>query len=182
MSSSGSHFHYVCTQAEAWELIEAHQQFWVSNCGCREKKGKCERSKMEVCLQFVEESEASGSGKRTLSMAEVAGIMFDAAEKHLVTRPFRGAQDRTVTEGICFCCDDCCEYFTKPSENQCDKGDLIELTDMEACTHCGDCVPVCYFKARSMTDHLIVNRESCYGCGLCADVCPEACIEMMLRT
>ncbi|MCX6639976.1 MAG: 4Fe-4S binding protein [bacterium] len=181
MSSAGSHFHYVCTHAEAWELIEERSQFWVSNCGCRENKGKCERSRMDLCLQFAPNTEASGSGKRTLSKAEVAGILYEASEKHLVARPFHGLKDYTVTEGICFCCDDCCEYFTKPEENHCDKGQFIEQTDFKVCNHCGDCVSVCRFGARMMNGQLSVDREKCYGCGLCAELCPLECIEMAAR-
>jgi heterodisulfide reductase subunit A-like polyferredoxin len=87
----------------------------------------------------------------------------------------------TETDGICFCCDDCCDYFVKPGE-KCDKGDLIESTDSDRCKNCGACVEVCYFRAREVEDgRLTVEAENCYGCGLCTDVCPEACIQMVSR-
>jgi len=44
--------HYVCTLDEARRIIAAHDQFSVSNCGCREAKGVCGRSRMDVCLYF----------------------------------------------------------------------------------------------------------------------------------
>ncbi|UCC13084.1 MAG: 4Fe-4S dicluster domain-containing protein, partial [candidate division WOR-3 bacterium] len=47
---------------------------------------------------------------------------------------------------------------------------------------CGDCVDVCYFKAREMKDdRLVITRQNCYGCGLCANVCPESVIRMWKR-
>jgi hypothetical protein len=30
-----SPMHYVCTPDQAWQLVQEHQQFWVSNCYCR---------------------------------------------------------------------------------------------------------------------------------------------------
>lgn len=172
--------HYVCTREKAWELAKAHKRFWVSNCGCRESRGQCARSRMDVCLMFTESDPGSGSGKREVTLKEVADIFREAKTNHLVTRPFRN-ETRTDTDGICFCCDDCCGYFLNPTE-KCDKGALIESTDIDACELCGTCAQVCYFKAREVNSTgMSVNRLRCYGCGLCADVCPEGCIEMVPR-
>jgi ferredoxin len=53
---------------------------------------------------------------------------------------------------------------------------------MDACTHCGECVALCYFGVRKIiSDKLEVNHEGCAGCGLCVDVCPEKCIKMVER-
>lgn len=177
-------FHYVCTRDQAKEIAGRFDRYWVMNCGCREERGaKCARSRMDVCLMFKEESAGSGgSGKKKISSAELEEIFKEAEEKHLVSRPFRNEEDRTKTEGICFCCDDCCWHFVKATENICDKGTLIENTTMDGCNHCGECVEVCYFGARKM-DHgeLALNRDECYGCGLCVDVCPTECIETLPR-
>jgi len=160
---------------------------------------------MDLCLFFdTAEMQGTGSDFKEVDREFVEGILKEAAEKHLVTRPFRYEADRTRDQGICFCCDDCCGYF-KSDEWGCDPGKYIEETDMEACTQCGDCVEVCYFKARKMIDgKLVINQEGyyflkdgstnygnapkgygcygCAGCGLCLDVCPEDCIEMVERT
>ena len=59
---------------------------------------------------------------------------------------------------------------------------MIETTKVEDCSDCGECVDVCYFKARKIADgKLVIARERCYGCGLCRDVCPTGCIEMLPR-
>jgi len=177
MNDSQVPCHYVCTHDEARNLVEARKHFWVSNCGCRERRGHCARSRMDVCLMFNPEDQGSGSGKHEATLKEAQAILGEAGEKHLVTRPFRN-KERTGTDGICFCCDDCCGYFLDPTE-RCDKGDLAAVTDLNLCTDCGVCVEVCYFGARTMTaGGLAVDAARCYGCGLCVAVCPEGCIEM----
>jgi len=176
-------FHYVCTPKEARELVRQHDRFWVSNCGCRESRGKCDRSRIDVCLMFRDDIAGSGgSGKREISPAELEEIFQEAKQKHLVTRPFRNEKNMTETDGICFCCDDCCEYFLNPSVIKCDKGASIEMTDRDKCNNCGICVDVCYFGARKMGDgELVLKRDNCYGCGLCVEVCPEDCLKMVPR-
>ena len=174
--------HYVCTRAQARKLAEPVSKFWVSNCGCREGGPGCKRSRIDVCLIFSESDPGSGTGRHEVSREFVEGIFKEAEEKHLVTRPFRNPEDKTVTDGICFCCDDCCGYF-KDEDEKCDKGSLIELTDMNACTQCGNCVGVCYFHARDMLNgELKIDRDKCYGCGLCQHVCPADCIKMVERS
>jgi ferredoxin len=177
-------FHYVCTREEARNLVERHKRFWVSNCGCREKRGHCDRSRLDVCLMFKGDIAGSGgSGKKEVSLTDVKQILQEAEEKHLVSRPFRNEDDMTLTDGICFCCDDCCEYFNNPSEIRSDKGAFIEETDGEKCTNCGLCVDVCYFGARKMDgEELVIDRNNCYGCGLCVEVCLEDCLQMVSRS
>jgi len=169
--------HYVCTHERAAELIAKRSRFWVSNCGCRESRGQCARSRMDVCLMFYEGEFASGSGKHEIGRADAEAILDEARTKHLVARPWRN-EARSATDGICFCCDDCCGYFLDPNE-RCDKGELAAVTDLNRCTDCGVCVEVCYFGARAMVaGGLAVDAARCYGCGLCAAVCPEECIDM----
>jgi Pyruvate/2-oxoacid:ferredoxin oxidoreductase delta subunit len=181
MSDDKSPMHYVSTREELKAIADRQTRFWVSNCGCREgREGGCKRSRMDVCLMFAPVEGSSGTNKRVISRAEMEAIFREAEEKHLVTRPFR-SEDRRTVEGSCFCCDDCCGYF-QTSEYQCDKGQMIELTDPRECTDCGACVDVCHFKARRMVDgKLVLERDKCFGCGLCRDVCAVNCIKMVPR-
>lgn len=175
-------FHYVCTLERAREIVKSHENFWVSNCGCRENREQCERSRIDICLLFRDDISASDTGKKEISKVEVEDILQEAKEKHLVTRPFRNEMNMNETNGICFCCDDCCEYFLYPDKNKCDKGTLIQSRNPDKCSNCGVCVEVCYFGARNMENNLlIINHNACYGCGLCVDVCPENCIKMVLK-
>jgi ferredoxin len=181
VQDSETALHYVCTHDEARELVKHVDRFWVSNCGCREERGGCGRSRIDVCLMFTPEYSSSGSGMKEIAGEFIEGLFQEAAQKRLVTRPFRDFEKKEGTAGICFCCDDCCGYFVDDDEI-CDKGAKVEKTVAEACTDCGLCADVCYFKARTMeSGRLAVDREKCYGCGLCVDVCPEDCVTMADR-
>jgi Pyruvate/2-oxoacid:ferredoxin oxidoreductase delta subunit len=172
--------HFVSTHTEARTLIDDHERFWVSNCGCREARGGCARSRVDVCLIFVEQDGGSGSYRRAITRVEAEAVLRTAGDRHLVARPFRDVHTGAC-EGICFCCDDCCGYFRDPAE-ACDKGAFIESTHLDTCTHCGDCVALCYFHARVLKENrLELTRESCYGCGLCADGCPMDCVALVPR-
>jgi len=182
MSDADLAFHYVCTLGEAREIVARQERFWVSNCGCREERGQCDRSRMDLCLMFRDDFPSGGTGLHEATRGEVEAILQETESKHLVSRPFRNEQDRSLIDGICFCCDDCCGYFLHPDENICDRGRFIEETDLDACTGCGDCAAVCYFGVRMMDEGgLLIQRENCYGCGLCADVCPAVCVSMAER-
>jgi len=172
--------HFVCTRDDASKMIDAQQKFWVSNCGCREgNPDGCKHSRTDVCLMFEGEEGSSGSGKREISKAEAVELIKEAKEKKLVCRPFRNTENM-ITEGVCFCCDDCCGYFLG-DDYACDKGTMIEQTDEGSCSNCGGCVDFCYFGARKIEDgKLVVNKDKCYGCALCVDDCPD-CIQMVLR-
>jgi Pyruvate/2-oxoacid:ferredoxin oxidoreductase delta subunit len=180
MGKKELNMHYVCTLDEAEGLAKDIKKFWVSNCGCREGKGKCKQSRMDVCVAFYSPDVLSGSNAHEISRKEMNEIFKEAKEKKLVPRPYRN-DERTITDGLCFCCNDCCSYFEYPDES-CDKGKLIEKTDMKPCSDCGICEDICHFGARIMHDgQLKIITKKCYGCGLCVDVCPEECIEMVKR-
>lgn len=180
MADANLAIHYVCTHEQAEALIRERSRFWLSNCGCREEKGTCSRSRIDVCLIFNYDDPGSGGDKKEITINDALEVLKEAREKFLVARPFRNLS-RTETDGICFCCDDCCGYFIDPSET-CDKGDLIAETNMDTCMHCGACEEVCYFKARGMVNSaLLVELDACCGCGLCVTVCPVDSIKVVKR-
>lgn len=41
MSECKPAMHYVCTRERGRALVRAYTRFFVSNCGCREKRGGC---------------------------------------------------------------------------------------------------------------------------------------------
>lgn len=181
MKSGEPHFHYVCTHDEAHGIAEGRERYWVANCGCREPRGECARSRTDVCLFLKPDLGRTFTGYREVDRAYVDGIFAEARKQRLVARPFRDDKDQSQAQGICFCCDCCCAYFLKPEEVS-GKGAEIETTDLEACIACGDCVDACYFEARRLDDDgLAVDANLCYGCGLCVDVCPGQCISMTPR-
>jgi ferredoxin len=171
--------HYVCTLDEARKIAGRHRRFWISECGCRQSRGGCARSRTDVCLQLREKTAATGPETREVDRAFVEGVFAEARDKKLVPRPFRDTRGRT--EGICFCCGDCCSYFTGIGNEKCDKGKMIEATNVAICMNCGNCEDACPFGARVLDGELKIDREKCYGCGLCVDACPEKCIRMAER-
>ncbi|MBF0548219.1 MAG: 4Fe-4S binding protein [Candidatus Riflebacteria bacterium] len=172
--------HYVCTLSEATDLINSQKDFWVIDCGCRKGKGSCKQSRMDVCLNFNTHLITKLEDAKKLSREGVEYILAEASSKRLVPRPFR-SEDRFQTEGICFCCSDCCGYFLS-AEEACDKGKFVEKTDLKNCTNCGLCENVCHFGSRLIEKaSLQIDHEKCFGCGLCVDVCPTNCIQMTKR-
>jgi len=180
MQDSTPTFHFTCTLEQALELVRRHDSFWVSNCGCREKRKVCTRSRLALCLYF-RDMEPSGTGMHPATRDEVDGILGEAKERHLVARPFRNEDDHSIIDGICFCCDDCCCYFLDPEKYRSDKGTMIECTDDDECVACGGCEAVCYYGARVVETDVVVHRDRCHGCGLCIDICPSGCITMVPR-
>lgn len=168
--------HFVCTEKEARVLLSQAERIIVAECGCRQERD-CQRSHSELCLWFVESGMRS---PRAITRAEAEQVLDYGKEKGLIFRPFRSATDKTVVEGLCLCCDCCCSYFRGLEAS--DKGQLVESTDLDSCTHCGLCVPVCFYKARSIAEgSLTITSEACYGCGVCVGACPLGSITMEER-
>ncbi|MDD3627725.1 MAG: 4Fe-4S binding protein [bacterium] len=174
--------HFICTHAEAREIVKKQKKFWISDCGCRlQNKEGCSRSRIDVCLGFSDNATSSSSNLKKATRKQVEELFKEADKKFLITRPFRNDKNPDVIEGICFCCDDCCGYF-RDQDEYCDPGKFTQETDKSKCTNCGECISVCYFAARSYNNQeLIIYPDNCLGCGLCISVCPEACIKMVSR-
>lgn len=175
--------HSVCTRDEAREIVGARDRFWLSTCWCREEKGKCARSPMDICLSFREDSPANPAGMKEIPRDEALTLIGDAREWGLVSRAFARKGGDGEIEGICFCCDDCCAFFTERIQDKPARGRFIESTIEGCCSSCGMCERACRFGARMMDEgELVVIRYKCYGCGVCAETCPTDCIEMIPRT
>ncbi|MBN2379399.1 4Fe-4S binding protein [candidate division WOR-3 bacterium] len=155
-------FHFVCTREEARDIIAQHDRFWVEDCGCRIRGSGCKRSRIDVCLYFDPGTDISGEGLKEVDKEFVEGILVEAEVNHLVSQPFRYREDKSRILGICFCCDDCCEYILDEDKKS-DKGRFQEHTDLEICSNCGNCVEVCYFNVRKMSEGiLVINQEGCW--------------------
>jgi Pyruvate/2-oxoacid:ferredoxin oxidoreductase delta subunit len=93
---------------------------------------------------------------------------------------------------LCSCCSCCCAGMEVEmlSRKKGIKGIKLTapsgysaVTDMEKCTVCGNCIQICPYKARQVTEHegekkLIESIELCMGCGVCVDSCPEKAISL----
>ena len=56
---------------------------------------------------------------------------------------------------------------------------LFADIDADACTDCGLCERICFFRAIHPADgYRVVDKADCDGCGLCVQWCPVNAIEL----
>jgi MinD superfamily P-loop ATPase len=113
--------------------------------------------------QIVVISGKGGTGKTVLSAcfgvlarnAVLADVDVDASNFHLLLRP--EIRERHVFRS----------------------GQRARI-DVEKCTGCGKCLPLCRFDALTEDGEGTVSVEpfSCEGCGVCFHVCPEKAVEL----
>ena len=93
-----------------------------------------------------------------------------------------------LVEAICNCERRYCSYwrnrFQSGVPDFCIKGHYIARIKPEACSSCGDCVPMCQFNAihnSVLASTTAVDATQCFGCGLCRAACRYDAIEMVPR-
>jgi electron transport complex protein RnfB len=170
--------HQIWTMGDVKAAIPKQKKYWISNCGCREEKGKKCKHGLHTCLGFDPEYTSTKSALSEADRAEVDKLIAFAEKEHLVPRPW--VSDKGEIKASCFCCPCCCYYITTGKDNV--HGKMIEKTDMGVCTSCGACVEYCYFGARALKDgELKVDSKKCMGCGVCVATCPTEAIVMEKR-
>ncbi|OGL47056.1 MAG: hypothetical protein A2161_20085 [Candidatus Schekmanbacteria bacterium RBG_13_48_7] len=181
------HIHRVCTYEEAETAIRQHSVIYLNNCFCRTpaKEGKTPWSycghAIENCMGFHKpKEEDSPYIYREINREESLKLFEDWKKQGNF---FRFMEN---DEWICFCCGCGCGWFRDKEGNkvidQCLKSSFIEKTNIEKCTLCGDCVPVCAFQARSVENNeMAVQTSLCYGCSACEYACSEKAIVMVPR-
>lgn len=56
---------------------------------------------------------------------------------------------------------------------------MAAVVDVEKCTGCESCVPVCPVEAIVMENgKAVISEDDCIECGVCVDECPEGAISM----
>jgi len=172
--------HVIWTMKEAREVIDKQENFWLSDCSCREGRGnKCKKGQ-RVCLGFSEQATSTSTNRGRVDKAEVEKLLKFAAEEELVPRPFVDEDGRAIA--VCFCCPCCCDYILGKPGTENVAGKSIERTDRSKCTACGSCVDICYFGARKIENGALkIDSAKCYGCGLCVDACAPGAVTMTAR-
>lgn len=170
--------HNVITYGRAREIVENAPGFYVLDCVCRVLNENCEHPK-RVCMGLKKSYEFEGADN--ISKAEAHAIVAEAEESHLVPTYIESDNG----EGwFCFCCGCCCipiRQFLFDGQGTI-ANDVIEFTDNDLCSACGDCVDVCQFGARSLTnDEIQIDERLCLGCGVCVDVCSTEAISLIIR-
>lgn len=141
---------------------------------------------MEVCFLLNDAADryvAEGIG-RSVSLEEAMEALRQANERGLVHLTIYNPDQYVYA--VCSCCPCCCHdlQFLRlyGRSDLIAHSEYVARTNMEACTHCGDCVERCLFGARVWQDgQMSYDAATCYGCGLCVTVCPADATVMQRR-
>jgi len=176
---------WVLPTEQAAEILRDARSVAVQACECRVHYQRCDHP-LDVCLLLndVADGLVAKGEAHPVSMAEATEILRKANESGLVHLTLYMPDHRIYA--LCSCCPCCChdlqiiEAFERPDLMV--RSDYVALTDRATCIDCGDCVPRCYFGARSWRDEQVVyDPDACVGCGLCVTVCPVEATIMVLR-
>ncbi len=133
--------------------------------------------------QFAEHAVRYNDGKY-ISDAEAREIVTGLRDLGAVHMVFHEREDLSLPElGICNCCWDCCGVIG--SYNRGITGlhfrayYLAEISDLNACTHCGRCARFCPVNAISVDkESIAIDTRTCIGCGQCAVQCKKYAVRL----
>lgn len=176
---------WVLPTEQVVEFLRNARSFALTHCECRSRYQRCDNP-LEVCFLLNDAADryvAEGKG-RHVSLEEAMDALRQANERGLVHLTVYNPEQHVFA--VCSCCSCCCHDFQFLQSYG--RGDLIAYseyvaqTNLEECTHCGDCIERCVFEARVWEDgQMSYNPDACYGCGLCATVCPVEATIMQRR-
>jgi Pyruvate/2-oxoacid:ferredoxin oxidoreductase delta subunit len=177
---------WVVPTEQVIEFLRNARSFAVTNCDCRSHYQRCDNP-LEVCLLLNDTADryvAAGFGRR-VSLEEAASLLRQANERGLVHLTIYNPDQYVYA--VCSCCSCCCHdlQFLKlyGRSDLIAYSEYVARTDMDTCTHCGDCIEQCVFGARVWEDgQMSYDADACYGCGLCATICPMDATVMLRRT
>jgi len=153
--------------------------------------GFCRRSPLEVDIQIAASGEefAKLSTYTIITREELLDLEAQCHDMGLVANVYTMCVGES---GLCHCSSQTCVPFI--ANEAIDRksavirpGRTISRTDSSRCEAHGDCLKVCHFNARRITERrgrrvsVLVDPVRCYGCGYCAEVCPQEAIAMVDR-
>ena len=176
---------WVVPTEQVIEFLRNARSFALTDCICRSRYRRCDNP-VEVCFLLNDAADryvAEGIG-RSVSLEEAVEVLRQANERGLVHLTVY--EPGQYVYAVCSCCSCCCHdlQFLRVygRSDLIARSEYVAQTDMEACTHCGDCVERCVFGARVWKDGQIsYDPAACYGCGLCVTVCSVDATVMQRR-
>lgn len=176
---------WVVPTEQVIEFLRNARSFALTDCECRSRYRRCDNP-VEVCFLLNDAADryvAEGIG-RYVSLEEAVNVLRQANERGLVHLTIYNPDQYVYA--VCSCCSCCCHdlQFLRlyGRSDLIAHSEYVAQTDMEACTHCGDCVERCLFGARVWQDgQMSYDATACYGCGLCVTVCPAEATAMQRR-
>ena len=155
----------ICTHAEARAIVNRYERFWAFS-------PPAEIDPKSDCIYFTIPP-AAGKTCHEIKIADVEALINRAEKNHLVSLAFKTARRSQDFRGIC---------FTKAMPLTVEQGSFHQKTNFAECIHCGMCVKVCAFGARSIENvTLHIAEAKCVGCGVCANRCPIEAVRMEPR-
>ncbi len=176
---------WVLPGEQALEFVRQARTTALIPCECRTHYGHCSNP-TELCIVLdglAERHIAEGSG-RGIAVDEAAAVLREAEALGLVHLAIYTSGQRV--SAVCNCCPCCCHNL-QPLKRY-GRADLVAhseyvaATDMDACTHCGDCIARCPFDARVWDgSEMRYDATACYGCGLCVTACASGATTLRPR-
>ncbi len=176
---------WIIPTEKAIKILREAQSFAFTDCGCRLAYRRC-FNPTDTCLLIGKTADL------TVQKGLARRISLEEAEQVLKRANDHGLIHLTIyTPGqgvyaLCSCCECCChdlqimKKFGRPDFVA--KSEYIAQTDLNQCSHCGECVDRCVFEARTMAgEKLLYYPKKCFGCGLCVTTCPTGAINLVER-
>jgi Pyruvate/2-oxoacid:ferredoxin oxidoreductase delta subunit len=177
---------WVMPTEQVLEFLRNARSFAVTHCVCRSHYKRC-NNPTEICflINDAADAEVDRGTARRISLAEAETRLRQANECGLVHLTVYNPHQYVYA--ICSCCACCChdlQFLQKHGRTDLVvRSEYVAHTDMDACTHCGDCIDRCVFGARTWDDgQMRYDPDACYGCGLCVTVCPAQATVMARRS
>jgi len=177
---------WVLPTEQVIELLHSARTYALTRCTCRSHYQRCDNP-LEVCFLLdsaADQAIADGTA-RHVSLEEAMRALRQANECGLVHLTIY--EPEQTVYAVCSCCSCCCHdlQFLRAygRSDLIGRSEYVAQTNMEACTHCGDCIQRCVFGARVWKDGcLSYDAGACYGCGLCVTVCPAGATVLKPRS
>jgi ferredoxin len=176
---------WVLPYEQVLEFLRNARSFALDDCICRSHYQRCDNP-VHVCFLINDAADyvvAQGKAQR-VSFQEAKEVLRQTDERGLVHLTIYNPHQHVYA--VCSCCSCCCHdlQFLKllGRSDLVARSEYVAHTDMEACTHCGDCIERCVFEARVWQDgQMHYDVGACYGCGLCVSVCPAEATVMQRK-
>jgi ferredoxin len=177
---------WVLPTEQVLEFLRKARSFALTNCVCRSHYRRCDNP-LEVCFLLDREADqaVSAGAARRVSLDEAARTLRRANEHGLVHLTIY--EPHHTVYAVCSCCSCCChdlQFLQRYGRDDLiARSEYVARTDLELCTHCGDCVDRCLFGARELRGGLLsYDVGACYGCGLCVTTCPAGATVLRPRS
>lgn len=162
----------------------------VGPCRCRHAHQQCDHPiETDIVIRTGTEAflRAFPDDYRRIDKDEAKDIVRSCAEKGMwhmvfVHCPTEKGMNEYVVCNCCVC--GCVPFMLNKAFGQSGfpllRGEHLAQIITAKCRGCGECLDVCPWEARSLTETVVaVDAELCFGCGLCERACKNGAVKMV---